>query len=95
MLGAISISVVFVVAVSLNITDGALSFLDLFFESVSAFGTVGLSTGITSTLTNWGQLVLVGAMFVGRVGPFTLGISMAQQGEGDRYRFAPERVTIG
>ena len=72
-LGAISITVVFVVAVSLNITDGALAFLDLFFESVSAFGTVGLSTGITSVLTHWGQLVLVVAMFVGRVGPFTNG----------------------
>ena len=94
-LGAISITVVFIVAVSLNITDGALAFLDLFFESVSAFGTVGLSTGVTSTLTHWGQLVLVIAMFVGRVGPFTMGIAMAQQGEGDRYRFAHERVTIG
>ena len=95
MIGAISITVVFVVVVSLNITDGALAFLDLFFESVSAFGTVGLSTGVTSTLTHWGQLVLVAAMFVGRVGPFTMGIAMAQQGEGDRYRFATERVTIG
>lgn len=94
-IGAISITVVFVVVVSLNITDGALAFLDLFFESVSAFGTVGLSTGVTSTLTHWGQLVLVAAMFVGRVGPFTMGIAMAQQGEGDRYRFATERVTIG
>ena len=94
-LGAISITVVFAVAVSLNITDGTLDFLDLFFESVSAFGTVGLSTGITSTLTHWGQLVLVAAMFVGRVGPFTMGIAMSQQGEGDRYRFAHERVTIG
>ncbi len=93
--GAISTATVFLVSVSLSITDGSLEFLDVFFESVSAFGTVGLSTGITPALSQWGQLVLVIAMFVGRVGPFTVAIAMAQQSEVDRYRFAQERVTIG
>ena len=94
-IGAIATAIVFVVIVSLSITDGAFDFLDLFFEGVSAFGTVGLSTGITSALSQWGQLILIMAMFVGRVGPFTIGIAMAQQSEVDRYRFVEERVTIG
>ncbi len=94
-IGAIATAIVFVVVVILNISDGALDFLDIFFEGVSAFGTVGLSAGITSVLSQWGQFVLIVAMFMGRVGPFTIGIAMAQQTEVDRYRFVEERVTIG
>ena len=94
-LGAISTAIVFSVVVALSITDGGKDFLDIFFESVSAFGTVGLSTGITPTLTQWGHLILVFAMFVGRLGPFTIGIAMAQQSTIDNYRFVQERVTIG
>ena len=94
-LGAISTAIVFVVIVALSITDGGMDFLDLFFESVSAFGTVGLSAGITPMLSQWGQLILVLAMFVGRLGPFTIGIAMAQSSTIDNYRFAQERVTIG
>ena len=94
-IGAIATAIVFVVVVSLSITDGAFDFLALWFEGVSAFGTVGLSAGITSALSQWGQLILIGAMFIGRVGPFTIGIAMAQQTDVDRYRFVEERVTIG
>ncbi len=94
-IGAIATAIVFAVVVSLCVTDGSLDFLHLFFEGVSAFGTVGLSAGITSTLSQWGQLILVLAMFIGRVGPFTVGIAMAQKTEVDRYRFVEERVTIG
>ena len=94
-LGAVSTAIVFAVIVALSITDGGMDFLDLFFESVSAFGTVGLSAGITPILSQWGQLILVLAMFVGRLGPFTIGIAMAQSSTIDNYRFAQERVTIG
>jgi len=47
-------------------------FLDLLFETTSAWGTVGLSTGITPRLTSAGKIVLVAVMFIGRVGPLTL-----------------------
>ena len=95
MLGAISTAIVFSVIVALSITDGGMEFLDLFFESVSAFGTVGLSTGITPLISQWGHLILVIAMFVGRLGPFTIGVAMAQGSSIDNYRFVRERVTIG
>ncbi len=94
-LGAISTAIVFSVIVALSITDDGMDFLDLFFESVSAFGTVGLSTGITPMLSQWGQIILVLAMFIGRLGPFTIGIAMAQSATIDNYRFVQERVTIG
>ena len=94
-LGAVSTAIVFSVVVALSITDGGMVFLDLFFESFSAFGTVGLSTGITPLLSQWGQIILVVAMFVGRLGPFTIGIAMAQSSTIDNYRFVQERVTIG
>lgn len=53
-------------------------FLPLFFETVSAFSTVGLSMGITGDLTAGGKLILIALMFIGRVGPLTLGFSLFQ-----------------
>ena len=94
-LGAISTAMVFTVVLALSVSDGQLDFLHLFFESVSAFGTVGLSAGITSELSRWGMFIIIAAMFVGRLGPFTIGIAMSQHSSSDRYRFAEERVTIG
>ena len=94
-IGAVSTAIVFAIVLALTITDGALDFLDLFFESVSAFGTVGLSSGITSALSQWGQIIVILAMFIGRLGPYTIGIAMAQTSAIDNYRFVQERVTIG
>ena len=94
-IGAISTAMVFAIVVALNVTDGALDFLDIFFESVSAFGTVGLSAGITPALSQWGQIIVILAMFVGRLGPYAIGIAMAHTSTIDNYRFAQERVTIG
>jgi trk system potassium uptake protein TrkH len=55
------------------------SFLSLFFEVVSAFGTVGLSLGITPFLTILGKLVIVVIMFIGRVGPLTLVLAVGSR----------------
>lgn len=59
----------------LSITEHA-SFLEMVFESVSAFGTVGLSTGITPSLSFTGKIVIVTTMFIGRVGPLVIGYSI-------------------
>jgi len=53
--------------------------LDLLFESVSAFGTVGLSTGITASLSVAGRMVIAAAMFVGRLGPLTIVLAIAER----------------
>lgn len=72
-------------------------FLELAFEVVSAFDTVGLSTGLTADLSPAGKSILVFLMFIGRVGPFTLVASMIVAAEHTkvRYRYATEDVIIG
>ena len=94
-IGAIASAIVFALLVAVSVTDRQMDFLDLLFEVVSAFGTVGLSSGITASLSFAGQVVLILAMFVGRVGPFTVGIALAQKLDPDSYRYVEERVTIG
>lgn len=54
-------------------------FLELFFEASSALGTVGLSMGITGNLDALGKGILILLMFIGRVGPLTLGLSLFQR----------------
>ena len=70
-------------------------FLDLMFESFSAFGTVGLSTGVTSELTEPSQYVLATAMYLGRLGPLTLALGLAMREKPVSYRYGEERVRIG
>ena len=94
-IGAVATSVVFFFAFLLTAVESDFDFIDLLFESVSAFGTVGLSTGLTGDLSRWGQMILAVAMFVGRVGPLGLGLAMSQHSEKDNFRYARERVTIG
>ncbi|MBN2351741.1 MAG: TrkH family potassium uptake protein [Spirochaetales bacterium] len=55
----------------LSLTERA-SFLSLFFEATSAFGTVGLSAGVTATLSVFGKMVIIGLMYLGRLGPLTI-----------------------
>lgn len=70
------------------------SFMQLLFEVVSAFGTVGLSTGITGHLADAGKLVLVLVMFTGRVGAFTL-LSMWANTKESKTRYSEETISIG
>ncbi len=65
------------------------------FEVISAFGTVGLSTGITAALPAGGQLVLVVLMFVGRVGTITLATSLALGERRMPYRYPEEHPIVG
>jgi len=63
-------------------------------EAVSAFGTVGLSTGITADFPDSGQ-VLIMLMFVGRLGPVTLVSALALRKRTRRYQLPEERPVIG
>ncbi|HUR02864.1 MAG TPA: potassium transporter TrkG [Nonomuraea sp.] len=68
---------------------------DVLFEVTSAFGTVGLSTGITAQLPMGGQLVLVVLMFLGRLGPITLASALALRDRARRYEYPEERPIVG
>jgi trk system potassium uptake protein TrkH len=71
------------------------SFEDTLFESVSAFGTVGLSRGITASLGPWGRVIIIVTMFLGRIGPMSLGLALVRRGRGGRYEYPKERVRFG
>lgn len=65
------------------------------FEVTSAFATVGLSTGITGTLPESAQVVLVILMFVGRVGTIAVGAAIALNTRRRHYRYPEERPIVG
>ncbi len=69
-------------------------FMAYFFEVVSAFGTVGLSVGVTGGLTTLGKLLITVLMFTGRLGPLVIGISISRQRR-VRYYYAEESIMIG
>ncbi len=94
-IAATAMFIVLLLALSLTFTGVESTFIDRLFESVSAFGTVGLSSGLTETLSTGGRLALIAAMFIGRTSPFTLDILMIQRRKSPLYRYAQERVTIG
>ena len=80
-------------ALLLLLTDFTLD--EVLFEAISAFCTVGLSTGITSELGTGGQLLLTLLMFVGRLGPITFASALALRTRPRRYELPMERPMIG
>jgi trk system potassium uptake protein len=70
-------------------------FIRVVFEAASAFGTVGLSTGITPHLDAISQYTLSMLMYLGRVGPYTLAVAFALRQRRSRYRYAAEAPLIG
>ena len=70
-------------------------FLELFFEVISAFSTVGLSTGITSLLSSEGKVLLVVAMFIGRIGTLTLILSLMLRRRRGKYQYLKGKFRIG
>jgi trk system potassium uptake protein len=67
----------------------------ILFEVISAFATVGLSTGITATLPAAGQYVLIALMFIGRIGPVTVAAALAVREHPKLYRLPAERPIVG
>ncbi|MGD9893919.1 MAG: potassium transporter TrkG, partial [Dehalococcoidia bacterium] len=70
-------------------------YLPLLFEVTSAFGTVGMSTGITPALETEDRLVPIAMMFIGRLGPLTLAVALTRQQEDERVRHPEAFVRIG
>ena len=85
---------VFVVGLGLTLTSEA-TFVQTLFEAVSAFGTVGATTGITPQLEDPARIISIVAMFVGRLGPLTLVVALAARQRPIPFRPAVESVRIG
>ena len=67
----------------------------ILFEVTSAFATVGYSTGITKYLSTGAKMAVTLAMFIGRIGPFTLLLAMSRQAGKARYRYPEEGIIVG
>lgn len=83
------------VIIMLVVENGKMSFLQIFFEVMSAFGTCGLSLGITSNLDDVSKVVIMILMFIGRVGLITFIIMIGGRREPDKYQYPKERIQIG
>lgn len=71
------------------------TFLEIVFEAVSAFGTVGLSLGITPMLARWSKVIIILLMFIGRLGPLLIVLSIFEKEEELKYEFPDENILIG
>jgi len=72
------------------------NFLDLIFESISAFGNIGLSTGITPTLSALGKVIIIIGMIIGRIGGLTLVLSLMRIPKEQReFAYPEERIALG
>ncbi|HEX3018808.1 MAG TPA: TrkH family potassium uptake protein [Chitinispirillaceae bacterium] len=93
---AFSVMVIVCAAFLLSITEQA-SIVDIFFETVSAFGTVGLSRGLTPLLTTNGKLIIILLMFIGRLGALTLAFAITAPTELPpvKVEYPSETVMIG
>jgi len=80
--------------IMLSITEN-MEFIDIVFEVVSAFGTVGLSTGVTGTLSFIGKVVIIVTMFIGRLGPMTLAVAFSRQAERQIVKYPEEQIVVG
>ncbi|MBP2643163.1 MAG: potassium uptake protein, TrkH family [Firmicutes bacterium] len=90
----IASSLVIFVTMMMSISEKA-PFLNILFEVVSAFGTVGLSTGITPTLTISGKCWLILTMFAGRVGPVTLALALALRQQRAMVQYPEGKIIVG
>jgi len=70
-------------------------FVELLFETISAFGTVGLSMGVTPTLSTIGRILITILMFVGRLGPLTMAVVLTRPVSRGKFRYARGEVMIG
>lgn len=91
----LSVMVVCVATFLMCVLEKDCTLMQLLFEVISAFGTVGLSTGITPDLSDAGKLVIILVMYTGRLGAFTLLSTWAGHTETRNARYSEETVAIG
>ncbi len=91
---AIGFFTVFIATILIHYFD-KIPIIKVLFEAVSAFGTVGLSTGITASLSTFSKYVLIFLMYFGRIGPLNLLQAIFQQGDRETVVYPDEKIMIG
>ncbi len=92
---AISISILITMILILCISEAGARFVEILFEAFSAFGTVGLSMGLTSKLTIIGRLSIIILMYLGRVGPLTIAFALGEKKLKSSYHYPRGQIAIG
>jgi trk system potassium uptake protein TrkH len=90
----LSLGFVAVIILLLTLTE-RFDFMDLFFETLSAFSNTGLSTGITPDLSIGGRIIIIVTMFIGRLGPLTVALALVQGQRMAKFRYPQETVRTG
>lgn len=80
---------------TLSITDSQFDIIKLAFEQVSAFATVGLSTGITAGLSDAGKTIIILSMYLGRVGTLTLALALSTRTTTTAYKYPETHLAVG
>jgi trk system potassium uptake protein len=90
-----SVMTIICATIAISIADAQLNFINILFEVVSAFATVGLSTGITAGLTAFSKLVLIATMYIGRVGILLLISSLLGDPQPSSINYPEESLLVG
>lgn len=91
----LGITIVIIGVMILSITEIGASFETILYEVISAFGTVGLSQGLTPTLSSVGKVTIAIIMYLGRVGPLTVMLALAGKQEKINYKYPEGKILIG
>jgi Trk-type K+ transport system membrane component len=91
---SLSLLLIGVAVLLISVSDSDLNLVSVAFEVVSAFGTVGLSLGITAALSTFGKFIIVITMFLGRVTMLTLMIALFRKVKHLKYRYPSEEILI-
>lgn len=90
------ISILYIITtIMLILSIEKIYFLEVIFEVVSAFGTVGLSMGITSSLSVFSRLIIILTMLIGRVGPLTFALAIGEKYKKSNIRYPKENILVG
>ena len=90
----IGLTWILIVSFILTITEKAV-FLDLVFETTSAFATVGLTRGVTPSLSTVGKLLITVTMYIGRVGALTMAFAFGHKRKHKKFREAEGNIIVG
>ena len=90
-----SLLVAFTSAILIELTNPQVEFIEALFEAVSAFGTVGLSTGITAKISAIGKLIVIATMYIGRVGVLLLMSAAFGDPKPRSFKYAEESLLVG
>ncbi len=91
----IGMGLVTTVTMALTIAEPNEAFLDVLYEATSAFGTVGLTTGVTQRLSEPGKIIIIMLMYLGRVGPLTVVMALISRKKGTNYKYPEGKILIG